>query len=554
MLKSLSINNYLLIDSIDLDFESGFSVITGETGAGKSIILGAVSLLLGKRADAEIIFDKSKKCVIEAKFINSSLNLREIFKEYDLDFETTVILRREIMPEGKSRAFINDTPVNLNILKNIGEKLIDLHSQHENLALGLMSYRTQIVDIDAHTTDIYKTYQSKYKDYLNLNSDLKALKEKLSLLLKEADYYKFQAEQIENAQLGDDNELEYLEAQSSLLENATEIKSGLTNVIQSLGAEQISAETLIIEAKSIVSKLSSKYKQGNAISNRLDSIIIELRDIISQINDDSEKAEINPELLEKINSRIDLINKLLLKHQASSISELKIKCEEFQKYLNNTCEIEMQIEELTQKCNNIYSEIINLAKELSRKRSNSFRTLETRITVLLKDLGINHAIFEIHNELSSEIDIQGFDNLSFLFSANKSVSPAPIEKIASGGEYSRLMLALKSVVAEASSIPTIIFDEIDTGVSGEIASKMSKIMNNLAEGFQVISITHLPQIAAMGSYHYKVYKHSDNKRSYTNIKLLSKDERLTEIASMISGEILSIQAIENAKILLKENI
>jgi DNA repair protein RecN (Recombination protein N) len=552
MLISLSIKNYLLIDSIDLNFKTGFSVITGETGAGKSIILGAISLLLGKRADAEIIFDKSKKCIIEAVFESSPNNIRDLFEENDIDFETSIILRREILPEGKSRAFINDTPVNLAVLKNIGENLIDLHSQHENLALGLMSYRTQIVDIAAHTTDSYKKYQNKYKEYINLNSELKELQDKLSSLLKEADYFKFQTEQIENAQLGDDAELDYLEDQSSMLENATEIKTGLSNALQTLGAEQISAEALLIETKSIISKLSSKYKQGNSISERLESVIIEVRDVISQLNEDVDKAEINPALLDKINLRIDLINKLLLKHNVKNIYELKLKYEEFRKYLNNADEIEKQIETLTHTRDSVYLEIVTQAKELSGQRFGSFKTLETKITGLLKELGISHAIFEIHNNLSLEPNIQGFDNLNFLFSANKSVAPAPIEKIASGGEYSRLMLALKSVVAEAAAIPTIIFDEIDTGVSGEIASKMSKIMHNLSRNFQVISITHLPQIAAIGTYHYKVYKHTDNNRSYTNIKLLDNDERLNEIASMISGEKLSIQAIENAKILLKE--
>ncbi|MDD3740310.1 MAG: DNA repair protein RecN [Bacteroidales bacterium] len=552
MLKSLSIKNYLLIDSIDLNFEQGFSVITGETGAGKSIILGAVSLLLGKRSDTEIIFDKNKKCIIEAIFENLSSSIRVLFEDNDIDFESNTILRREIHPEGKSRAFVNDTPVNLTVLKHIGENLIDLHSQHENLALGLMSYRTEIIDIAANTTELYLTYQEKYKEYSNLNSELKSQREKLAKLLKETDYFKFQAEQIEIAQLGDENELEYLEEQSLLLENATEIKASLVNVIQTLGAEQVSAETMLLEAKSIISKLSSKYKQAESISNRLNSVIIEVRDIIAYLSDDAEKAETNPAMLETINSRIDLINKLLIKHQAKSIEELKIKHEEFRKYLNNADEIETLIEKLTQAKEKSYQELKSIAKELSNKRVASFKTLESKMTGILKELGMIHAVFQIHNNLSTEPDIQGYDNLSFLFSANKSVAPAPIEKIASGGEYSRLMLAMKSVVAEAAEIPTIIFDEIDTGVSGEIASKMSKIMKNLAEGFQVISITHLPQIAAMGKYHYKVYKHTDKTRSYTNIKLLTKDDRLNEIASMISGEELSIQAIENAKILLKE--
>jgi len=554
MLKSLSIKNYLLIDSIDLNFDLGFSVITGETGAGKSIILGAVSLLLGKRADTDIIFDKSRKCIIEAEFIDLSANLQAVFEENDIDFDDTIIIRREILPEGKSRAFINDTPVNLTLLKNIAENYIDLHSQHENLALGLMSYRTQIVDIAAHTTELQKIYQDKYKEYQSLNNELKIQKGKLSTLSKEADYFKFQAEQIENAQLGEDNELEYLEGQSLLLENATEIKSGLFNALQVLASDQTSAETLLIEAKSILSRLSSKYRQADTVSDRLNSVIIEIRDIIDFLNDETEKAETNPALLEQINGRIDLINKLLIKHQAKNISELKSKHEEFKNYLNDTNDLEKIIEDLSQKQNDTFVELLALAKELSEKRQSSLPNLEKKMVELLKGLGIPYAVFKIHNDVVEEPEIQGIDNLRFLFSANKSVDPAPIERIASGGEYSRLMLALKSIVAEAANVPTIIFDEIDTGVSGEIATKMGKIMQNLAEVFQIISITHLPQIAALGQNHYKVYKNTDNDRSYTNIKLLNKNERLNEIASMISGEELSLQAIENAKILLKENI
>ncbi len=551
MLKTLSIKNYLLIDSIELSFDSGFSVITGETGAGKSIILGAISLLLGKRADTDVMVDKTTRCVVEASFRLKNENLRSIFSENDLDFDLNTIIRREILPEGKSRAFINDTPVNLSVLKSVSEKLLDLHSQHENLALGLMSYRTQIIDIASHTTEDVRLYQAEFQKYSSVSSELEATKKKLAAALKETDYYKFQAEQIESAKLGDNAELGYLEEQSLLLENATEIKSALGNALNALESEEISAETLLREAKSFVSRLSPKYKHAGIISERLDSVIIELRDISEQLSSDAEKAEINPPLLEKLNARIDLINKLLLKHQASDIAELKTKYQEYKSYLNNAEELEEKISTLTADQNKSFEKVKKMADSLSVKREKSFPAIEKEITGILKELGIVHAVFNVKNEKSAEPAVQGFDNISFLFSANKAIPPQQLEKIASGGEFSRLMLTLKSVIAQAASVPTIIFDEIDTGVSGEIASKMGKIMNSLAGDFQVISITHLPQVAAMGKTHYKVYKNSDDNRSFTKIKVLSEEERLTEIASMISGEKLSVQAIENAKILLQ---
>jgi DNA repair protein RecN (Recombination protein N) len=551
MLKALSIKNYLLIDSIELNFNSGFSVITGETGAGKSIILGAISLLLGKRAESDVLVDKTTKCIVEASFSLDTQSLKPLFVENDVDFELNTLIRREISPEGKSRAFINDTPVNLAVLRTISEKLLDLHSQHENLALGLMSYRTQIIDIAAHTTGDVKIYQTNFQEYQKLCTELDAEKKQLAAAIKDKDYYKFQADQIETAQLGDENELEYLEEQSSLLENATEIKSNLAVALKSLESDELSAEILIREAKSVIAKISSKYKQGEQLTTRLDSVVIELRDICDQLNKDAEKAETNPLLLDKINSRIDLINKLLQKHLSSNIAELKEKYKEYCSFLSNVEEIDERISVLTKQITNKLSELTRIATEISNKRTKSFASFEDQITNTLKELGISHAVFTVKNEKSHELGLQGFDNISFLFSANKAITPQPLEKIASGGEFSRLMLTLKSVIAPAAGVSTIIFDEIDTGVSGEIASKMGKIMNLLSSIFQVISITHLPQVAAMGQTHYKVYKNTDEKRSYTNIKALSTEERLTEIASMISGEKLSSQAIENAKILLK---
>ncbi|MDR2009414.1 MAG: DNA repair protein RecN [Bacteroidales bacterium] len=553
MLLSLSIKNYLLIDHIDLSFKEGFSVITGETGSGKSIILGAISLLLGKRADSVIMPDKNSKCIIEACFDISKQDIKSLFNDLDIDFDNITLIRREILSNGKSRAFVNDTPVNLSDIKLISEKLIDLHSQHENIALSAPNYRLQIIDTIAGTTNLYAEYRETYNTWNNTKQELKNSLTKLEKAKRDVDYYKFQVDQITSAKLEDNNELEYLEVQSSLLENAEEIKESMYSSLNILDGNENSVENSLREIKSFFTKIIKSYKPAEDIVNRIESLIIEIRDINNLISDEAEKAESNPELLQKINSRIDLINNLLLKHNAKNIEELKNKCSEYYNHIQNTEDIENKIEILTKTEQIQYEKANKLAAELSKTREKSFGKIEKHIQELLKELGIEHGIFTIKNNHLQDISIYGLDDIDFLFSANKSIDPQILEKVASGGEFSRLMLAIKSVIADASNIPTIIFDEIDTGVSGEIASKMGKIMKKLSEKFQVISITHLPQVAAFGNTHYKVYKDSSQNRSITNIKVLSGDEKITEIASMISGESLSPQAIENAKILIKNN-
>jgi DNA repair protein RecN (Recombination protein N) len=550
MLASLSIKNYLLIEQIDLNFKSGFSVITGETGAGKSIIIGAISLLLGKRADASVLLDKDSKCVVEASFDLQNLDLNAIFQENELDFEKDTIIRREILSNGKSRAFINDTPVNLVALKNISERLIDLHSQHENLALAISSYRLQIIDTTANSTVFFQNYLKEYDVYLKLKSEVEKTQTTLVQAKKDIDYYKFQVEQIENAKLTDNNELEFLEGQSSLLENAEEIKIALNNSINIISAEDLSIEALFKELKSVLNKVGKTYKPSFELLQRLDSTIIEIRDISEVLNKDAEKAEVNPALLEKTNARIDSINNLLSKHNSANITELKAVYEGYSTHIKGTEEIEEKLIALKKALQEKYLEVKNLAKELSKKRTNSFVQIENNMTKMLQELGMAHAVFIIENIILPDISPSGIDNINFLFSANKSIPAQALEKVASGGEFSRLMLAIKSIVATASGIPTIIFDEIDTGVSGEIANKMGKIMDKISSNCQVISITHLPQVAALGHCHYKVVKLVNATETKTNITELSKDERINEIASMISGEKLTVQAIENAKTLL----
>ena len=553
MLKSLFIKNYVLIDNINFDFKQGFSVITGETGAGKSIIIDAFSLLLGKRADNIFTNDKENKCIIEANFCLNNNSLEKLFNDCELEFDTNCILRRELLPNGKSRAFVNDSQVNLSTLKSISERLVDLHSQHENLALSTADYKLNIIDSIAGTIDKFSEYQTNFENLNNLKSEIKSLEIQLEKTKHDVDYYKFQVEQIEAAKLDDTNEMENLENQSNLLENAEEIKNSFSLSLNLLEADENSVETFLVAIKSSLNKISRNYKPAQEILERLESVLIEIRDINQSIADEMEKAESNPELLEKINSRINIINDLLSKHKVYNIKELNEKCFEYNKYILNTENIENKINELKQTIDIQYSKTVKLAEELSIARSKSFNEIEQYICNILFDLGIKNPIFFITNEKFTELTNTGFDNIVFMFSANKSVAAQVLEKVASGGEFSRLMLALKSLIANVSGISTIVFDEIDTGVSGEIANKMGKIMKKLSEKCQVISITHLPQVAALGQTHYKVFKDSSNNKSITNIEELDFEKRISEIASMISGEALTTQAIENAKILLIEN-
>ncbi len=552
MLSKLFIKNYLLIEELNLDFNPGFSVITGETGAGKSIILGALSLLLGKRADSEVLANKSSKCIVEGIFKMENPAIKQLFEEADIDFDPNTIIRREILPEGKSRAFINDTPVTLSILKSITEKTTDLHSQHENLALSFSGYRVQIIDTAASTNKLFTKYKTVFLELTETSKDLLKAKQELLKSKQDYDYYTFQSEQLNNAALNSDLELEELEEQAGMLDNAEEIKSALINSVNIIDNNEFSLDFLLRELKSTVNKVSEEYKHADDIVNRIESIIIEISDINLILSSDIERAEINPKMLDKINNRIDLIHSLLSKHNAKSISELKLKQTEYESFIQNTEEIENHIKYLKSKHEQLEISCKEIANKLSKKRSEIFPSTEKYITSQLLQLGMPDAVFKINNQTSETLGQNGVDNISFIFSANKSIEPQQLEKVASGGEFSRLMLTLKSFLVKASGISTVIFDEIDTGVSGEIASKMGKIMRLLTANTQVISITHLPQVAALGDYHYKVSKTTDRNKTKTTIKLLEEEERINEIASMISGEKMTIQAIENAKILLEK--
>lgn len=549
MIRNLSVRNYILIEKLDIDFNSGFSVITGETGSGKSMIIGAISLLLGKRADTDVLLFKDKKCVIEATFDIKNLGLKDLFAENEVDYSDQTIVRREILPEGKSRAFVNDMPVTLTVLKTLTDNFLDLHSQHENLSLTTLPYRLRIVDSAAGTLALFEEYKQKYTEYQSVAQLLKSKKDALAKAQKDLDYYRYQAQEIENAKLSSDDELEELEARASMLENAEEIKSALYETSNLYDGGEYSASALLKQMRSNLAKIGKNYKPAQELEQRLESSIIELSDINDTISQQLSQVEVNPQQLQLTNERIDLLMSLLAKHRASDIAELKQKYEEYRGYVDNSGNLEDEIADLEKQHSAKAKEVKATAENLSKKRSASFKKTQEYINSMLHDLGMPHGVFEIGNEIT-EVSANGIDNISFLFSANKAVAVEPIEKVASGGELSRLMLALKSLMANSMNIPTILFDEIDTGVSGEIAARMGKIMQRIAENVQVLSITHLPQVAAMGSEHFKVYKHTDDQRTISSIKKLSADERITEIASMMSGEKLTPEALENAKVLL----
>jgi DNA repair protein RecN (Recombination protein N) len=550
MLKSLSIKNFILIEDIEIKFGNRFSVLTGETGAGKSILIGAVSLILGKRADASVLTDKSKKCIIEADFDISSMNLNLFFEKNDIDYDDNAIIRREINQSGKSRAFINDSPVVLAEVKELTEKLIDLHSQHENLELNVTGYRTALIDSMSGTINISKDYVKKYNNYLKLNTELSELKEKLAQAKKDTDYYQFQIEQIEALKLKDANELSELEISSNELGNAEEIKTALQNALMFLNNDENSAEQFIKNSRSLIRNIESTYKNAETLLARIESVIIEISDICDEINIDQERIEINPSLLEQLNQRIDAINDLIKKHNCNDITELIKICENFKEKIYCTEELEEAVNDSQKKIDNILSDLKQSANELSKKREKNFPIIEKSVRETLAELGMPNASFKVSNCKSTELTQNGFDNIEFLFSANKNVTAQSLDKVASGGELSRLMLTIKSMLAKGLDLPTIIFDEIDTGVSGEIADKMGVIMENIASERQVISITHLPQIAAKGNEHFKVYKDESGNKTISFVKKLNHEQRINEIAAMISGSKTSPQALETAKVLL----
>ncbi len=549
MITSLSIKNYALIDNLQVNFNQGFSIITGETGAGKSILLGGLALILGKRADLSSIKDTSRKCIIEAVFDITSYKLKGLFEKKDIDYDTQTIIRREILPSGKSRAFINDSPVNLNILQLLSEKLIDIHSQHQTLQLIDDSFQFEIIDALASNENVLKDYFQNLKTY---KSNLKELDELLQFkadAIKEYDYHTYLLNELNEANLVED-ELESLEEEYETLNNIEEIRESLISANQLLSEEDIGIITALNNLKSTFKKVNSYSNKYQIIFDRIESSSIELNDVFSEIENLQEDLEADPERLEQVNSKLQIINNLFNKHLVSSVTELiKIK-EELTLKVSETENLDETIQAKENELLKIKASLNNFAGTIHKNRFKAIPSLTKQLEDILIDLGMPNARFKIDLETSDSFLSNGKDNLFFMFSANKGGQFNELKKAASGGELSRIMLAIKSILSKYRQLPTIMFDEIDSGVSGEISNKMGQIMLQMSHTMQVFAITHIPQIAAKGNTHFKVYKEDINNITVTNLMKLNHDERLVEIAQMLGGIEISTSAMAHAKQLL----
>jgi DNA repair protein RecN (Recombination protein N) len=550
MLKSLIIQNYALIDSVEIQFFNGFSVITGETGAGKSILLGALSLVLGNRADTAVLKNKEEKCLVEAHFSIKNYGLKDFFKANELEYENDTIIRRTIAPSGKSRAFINDEPVNLNILKELGDFLIDIHSQHHNLLLHSGNFQLQVVDSFAGIGELLALYRQKFSQYKKIQKNLDELQ---ADFVKQQSDYEYNLHRYKILELANLEQivLEDIESERDKLANAEEIKLALAQAYLFLAGEP--EMNMLSKSKEITSqfnKLTPVYKTAGELAQRLDSVRIELKDISDIIHHELEAAFDNPDALQTLNSKIDSIYGLFQNFRVKSIAEL-IEIRDFHKAKLDVVEnFEFKIGEIKKEMELAESELDALAQQISFKRKDAAPRVQEYINKLLRMLGMPNANFVVEIKPAELFLNSGKDELVFMFSANKNIEYQEIAKVASGGEISRLMLTIKSLLSRHSNLPTIIFDEIDTGVSGDIASKMGQIMQEMGQQMQVISITHLPQVAARGKRHYVVYKSDNQISTTTNIALLTDEQRVEQLAKMLSGEALSNAAIENAKELL----
>ena len=554
MLKEVHIRNYVLIDRLDIDFNDGFSVMTGETGAGKSIILGAMNLLLGGRADTRTLRQGADKCTIEGCFSIAGYGLEQFFKDNELDFDPNdTIMRRELSASGKSRAFINDTPVTLNQLRDLGCRLIDIHSQHQNLALGTQSFQLDVVDTIAANDTVKNAYEHSFDNWTELKNRLAQLKAEFESDNTDREYLEFQLEGLDNAKLTI-GEQEELEQEADILEHAEDIKQELFNVSQIMSADEEGCIRKLRSALQSLHNAQKNYPQAQELAERLDSCIIELKDISETVDDAQDNINFDPARLEQVNDRLDLIYSLLKKHKKENIAQLLELAESIRTRLNRTGSYEFDIEQLTRQTESARLDMEKKAVELTKTRQKASEAITKDIKELLMPLGIPNVQFHIEIQPSAGFDRTGHDDLRFMFSANKSVPMQELQAVASGGEIARVMLCIKTLMAGARALPTIIFDEIDTGVSGAVAEKMALLMKQMSAGNrQVLAITHLPQIAALGQTHYKVFKTDEKDATHTRIAVLEGDDRIREIAGMMSGSTLTQAALDNAKALIKGN-
>lgn len=549
MLTHLSIHNYALINQLTIDFTNGLSIITGETGAGKSILLGALGLVMGNRADLSSLKDTEKKCVIEAQFSVEGYALQELFEELDLDYEEETIIRRVILPSGKSRAFVNDTPVTLSVLNALKTKLIDIHSQHQTMQLSDVSFQFSVIDALAKNQAKIASYKRGLRTFNKLRKELKVLQEETEKSKEQYEYNLHLFNELEEASLKE-GEQEVLEEKLDKLNNIEEIKLNLSEALGISINEEIGIQTLLNSLEGRLQKISSFSKEYEELANRVTSVKIELDDVVTELESANEEVEFNPNEIEELNDRLQLIYNLQKKHSVSTISEL-------QEIHTSLSEKVAQVEDaggiVAQKeaeIKDVAKKLDEVAKMITTSRNKVIPKLKKELEYLLSELGMPNARFDIELLSSEEYLSNGKDNLQFLFSANKGGNFGELKKVASGGELSRIMLSIKKILSENIQLPTIIFDEIDTGVSGEVSNKIAKIMQDMSAHMQVITITHLPQIASKGVQHYKVFKGEEKGVTTSNLKLLSEDERIREIAEMLSGKDVSESALTHAKELL----
>ncbi|GHT35914.1 DNA repair protein RecN [Bacteroidia bacterium] len=551
MLKSLLIQNFVLIDHLDIRFNDSFTVITGETGAGKSIILGALSLVLGQRADTRSIKSSEDKCVIEAVFNISAYDLESFFLENDLEYDAeTCILRRELFASGKSRAFVNDSPASLIAVKELGNRLIDIHSQHQNLLLADNKFQLRVVDVMARNEPLLLSYRKEYAHYHSLKKKLKDLTEKAFQSKRDEDYIRFQLQELDDARLIS-GEQETLEKEQEVLSHAEEIKGALYKINERLNGDEKGGVAYIKEALTIAENLQRYYPKANEIAERLRSAFIDLNDLASETDAGKEDIEFNPERLQWVNERLNTLYSLQQKHKLPTTDELIALQETYRLQLKEIDSFDEQIEALSAQSEAAYRSLLEIAARLSEQRRKAADTISSQLVSNLSLLGMANTRFRIDFIPKNEPESDGMDEVRFMFSANKSGELERVAQTASGGEISRLMLCIKAMIAGFTALPAIIFDEVDMGVSGEIADKMGIIMQELGAKMQVIAITHLPQIASKGKEHYFVYKEDTAEYTLTQIRKLSPEERITEVARMLSGATLTDASIANARELLK---
>ena len=549
MLTRLSVLNYALINELSIDFHRGLNSVTGETGAGKSIILGALGLIIGNRADLSVLKNSDEKCIVEGIFEIGNYNLEHFFEENDLDFDPSTILRREITPSGKSRAFVNDTPVNLKTMRNLALQLIDIHSQHQNLELANQKFQLSLVDTVSNSAGIKKDYGKTYSEYLSLQHNLARAKEKSDKAQADLDYFQFQFNQLEEAKLAAD-EQEKLETELEKLTHAEEIKSALLSVQELLDGERFSVIQNLKEGRKLLEAIREYISEAPQLAERLESSLIEIKDILDEASGLAETTEFDPSRIELVNDRLTLIYNLQQKHHVSTVSELLELKDSFDEKINQVAGYEEEIDLLQKQLAASKKMLEQYAGKLSEVRKNSFKKIEEAVVHDLKQLGMPKSKFQIVHKDLPDFGQDGKDSVAFLFSANVDMKPADISKIASGGEMSRLMLAIKNLLRSSKALPTVIFDEIDSGVSGEIALKMGNILKNFSSSTQIINITHLPQIAAKGDAHFLVYKYEKENKTYTSVKALKNDERVEELAKMVGGETLSDTTLQTARELM----